>query len=51
MATSSGDKEHLVAVMFDFVIPYIITTCVVVNVAQLYINHFTEFRNGGDGHF
>ena len=35
MAISSGEKEDLVAVMFDFVVVNIITTCVVVNVAQL----------------
>ena len=50
MATSSGDKEDLVAVMFDFVVLYIITTCVAVVVAQLSY-YFTETKDGGDGHF
>ena len=49
MATSSGDKEDLVAVMFDFVVLYIITTCVAVVVAQLSY-YFTETKDGGDGH-
>ena len=55
MATSSGDKEDLLAVMFDFVVlfiflPLVLLLLLLLPLVFLVLFNFTQTKNGGDGH-